>query len=270
MRTWTLRTSRRHSRTRTRSSCLRRRRTRPAGSSRRAPWIVPSTGIGARAGPCGTSLLGPPRGGGRGGRGRGGGRRKPLSPLLYAPLVACGYDAVGKGHALAFRCLALVCVHSRARHLHGWFVGYDAVLAVFPLSLAGPRCSAPWPVRTRGTVMQLAGFIGIAPRAVVPLRCRQAQDAPHHGRYGPEGQLCGWFCWYFTSRCVHSCRLQAQDACHHDQYGPEGAVRGAVQKTADFPQLPVHRRSSISLSWRRGLSHGPDCSSDHRNSPVAR
>ena len=24
----------------------------------------------------------------------------------------------------------------------------------------------------------------------VPLRCRQAQDAPHHGRNGPEGQLC--------------------------------------------------------------------------------
>ena len=47
-----------------------------------------------------------------------------------------------------------------------------------------------------------AGFSGYdAPRAVF-LRCPQAPDACHHGRYGPEGMLCV-----------------------------------AVQKTADFPQL---------------------------------
>ena len=28
-------------------------------------------------------------------------------------------------------------------------------------------------------------------------------------------------------------------------------------------------RADFSLSWRRGLSHGPDCSSDHRDPPVA-
>ena len=47
-----------------------------------------------------------------------------------------------------------------------------------------------------------AGFSGYdAPRAVF-LRCPQAPDACHHGRYGPEGMLCV-----------------------------------VVQKTADFPQL---------------------------------
>ena len=33
------------------------------------------------------------------------------------------------------------------------------------------------------------------------------------------------------------CGLQAPDACHHRWYGPEGKLRGAVQKTADSPQL---------------------------------
>ena len=67
MRTLTLPTSRRHSRTRTRSSCLRKKRTRAAGGHLQPPRVVPFTGIGARAGLCGISLLGPPRGGGRGG-----------------------------------------------------------------------------------------------------------------------------------------------------------------------------------------------------------
>ena len=62
----------------------------------------------------------------------------------------------------------------------------------------------------------------------VPLRCRQAQDAPHHGRYGPEGQLCGWFCRHCTSGRAPPCRLQAQDACHHGRYGPEGPLYGEL------------------------------------------
>ena len=73
----------------------------------------------------------------------------------------------------------------------------------------------------------------------IPFVCRQDSAARHHGRSGPEGQLCSGlvllvFC---TWRCIRSCRLQATDACHHDRYGPEGAVRGAVQKTAEIPQL---------------------------------
>ena len=57
---------------------------------------------------------------------------------------------------------------------------------------------------------------------------RQARDAPHHGRYGPEGELYGLFCRYCTSRCDPSCRLQAQDACHHCRYGPEGPLNGEL------------------------------------------
>ena len=57
-RTWTLRTSRRYSRTRTtRSSCLRSLRTRAAGSCLQQPRVVAFWHRG-RAGPCGTSLPG--------------------------------------------------------------------------------------------------------------------------------------------------------------------------------------------------------------------
>ena len=31
-------------------------------------------------------------------------------------------------------------------------------------------------------------------------------------------------CWYFTSRCVPSCRFQARDALHHGRFGPEGQL----------------------------------------------
>ena len=40
-----------------------------------------------------------------------------------------------------------------------------------------------------------------------------------------------------------------------------------VDTVVDAPLLQVVR---FSLSWCRGSSHGPDCSSDHRDSPVAR
>ena len=72
---------------------MRRRRTRAAGSSRRAPRVVPSTGIGARAGPC-TSFLGPPRGGGRGGRrGRRGGSDVFRSPRPTPRIAALVVDS---------------------------------------------------------------------------------------------------------------------------------------------------------------------------------
>ena len=31
----------------------------------------------------------------------------------------------------------------------------------------------------------------------------------------------GWYCWYFTSRCVPFCRFEARDARHHGLFGPE-------------------------------------------------
>ena len=36
-----------------------------------------------------------------------------------------------------------------------------------------------------------------------------------------------------------------------------------------FSAVAVHRRSSAFVSFRRGRSHGPDDSTDHRDSPVA-
>ena len=76
----------------------------------------------------------------------------------------------------------------------------------------------------------------------------------------------GWFCWYCTSRCVPSCRRQATDACHHVRCGPEGAVRGAVQKTSDFPQLQFIK--VVDFSCRDEEAHHHGCC-DHRDSPVA-
>ena len=59
----------------------------------------------------------------------------------------------------------------------------------------------------------------------VPVSCRQAQDAPHHGRYGSEGQLWLVLLVRYYSCCVPSCRLQARDARHRGRYGPEGQLR---------------------------------------------
>ena len=49
--------------------------------------------------------------------------------------------------------------------------------------------------------------------------CRQAKDALHHGRYGPEGVFTGSglsrlvLLVFFTSRCVPCCRSQALMRC---------------------------------------------------------
>ena len=96
----------------------------------------------------------------------------------------------------------------------------------------------------------------------VPFRSRQAQDAPHHGRYELEGQSCSGLVLL-----VLHLALCSTDACHHGRYGPEGAVRAAVQKTSDIFRSSSSSRSSFSLSWCRADSHGP-C--DHRVYSVAR
>ena len=41
-----------------------------------------------------------------------------------------------------------------------------------------------------------------------------------------------WFCWYCTSRCVPSCRLQARDAWHHGRFGPAGQLCGDIMAVA--------------------------------------
>ena len=71
-------------------------------------------------------------------------------------------------------------------------------------------------------------------------------------------------------RAVFPSCLQAPDACHHGQHGQEGAFRGAVHITADFPQLQFIAGRRFPCRGAEAGSHGPDCSSDHRDSPVAR
>ena len=103
MRTWTLPTSRRHSRTRTRSSCMRSLRTRAAGSCLLPPRVVSFSGIGARAGLCGISLLGPPRGGG-------GGEEDQVDSLLRSSSTSAVAHA-GLVWLVASRALFPVVVH---------------------------------------------------------------------------------------------------------------------------------------------------------------
>ena len=72
-------------------------------------------------------------------------------------------------------------------------------------------------------------------------------DAPHHGRYQPEGLLFNGlgFSGYDAPRAVFPsllscpCCLSAGPPAglHHGRYGPEGGFRRAVQKTAENPQL---------------------------------
>ena len=86
----------------------------------------------------------------------------------------------------------------------------------------------------------------------VPFCCLQAQDARHHGRYGPEGTF-RHVCWYLTMSLAlcSSWLSQAQDARHHVRHGPQDSY------------VEVHRCSS----WTRSLlcplvcyewRHGPD------------
>ena len=72
------------------------------------------------------------------------------------------------------------------------FAGDDALRAVVGRPAAR---SASWAVWIRRTVTStlvacLDGLLVTLHLALCFFPCRQAQDAPHHGRYGPEGQLC--------------------------------------------------------------------------------
>ena len=61
--------------------------------------------------------------------------------------------------------------------------------ALMPCIMAGMDQIDSYALFDSGSGMYKVGFTGdSAPRAVV-LPCRQAQDAPHHGPYAPEGQL---------------------------------------------------------------------------------
>ena len=98
----------------------------------------------------------------------------------------------------------------------------------------GLGCSASWIVCTRRTVfcevgspsipgssMCKAGIAGIIRCALCSLLFLAGSDALHHGRHEPEGPFSrsssspawhvqGWYCWFFSSRCILSSFRQAQ------------------------------------------------------------
>ena len=83
----------------------------------------------------------------------------------------------------------------------GWFAGVTMLFTQCSLwSSTGPRCSASWPLGTEGLLCARRRFWQwhvqgsfcwyFTPRAVF-LPWFSGPDARHHGRYEPEGQLCG-------------------------------------------------------------------------------
>ena len=105
-------------------------------------------------------------------------------------------------------------------------------------STTGPRCSASWPVWTRGDSYAVGWFCWCCTSRCFPSCCRQAPDAWHHGRSGPEGtfhalrfpqwHVQGSFCWCFTPRAVFLQWLSGSDALHHGRYGREGQLCGEM------------------------------------------
>ena len=125
----------------------------------------------------------------------------------------------------------------RRWHAPGWF---SSVHAVFPSYDGKPKLpgiivgmvqddSLLARCRLRQWHMQF-WFCWYFSSRCVPFRCRLAHDAPHHGRYAPEGQLCalwhvqGSFCWYLHLALCSSF-FSGVDALHHGRNGPEGQSR---------------------------------------------
>ena len=66
--------------------------------------------------------------------------------------------------------------------------------SVFPLVVGRPPGRSVWPVRTRRTIMQLAGFTGDDTSCAAFSSFSSGPDARHHGRYEPEGPFSSsWF-----------------------------------------------------------------------------
>ena len=233
--------------------------TRPAGLSRRAPLVVPSTGIGARA----RSLWHLPPGASSRRRKEEEEeeeeeKKKLLSPLLHAPLVACGYDAVGKGSALALRCLVLMLVHSPCSsfaflvswlrccsrsvpfvvsrpemlrimagtgpegQLCSWLVLLVMHLALCSfLSSSGLRCLSSWPVWTRRSSLWRCAE-----------NCGNSAVTVHHGRRHT--------CHYAEADPCGPCDQEIPPVAGHSDRHPCCAVSCAVVQTCRklwFPQL---------------------------------
>ena len=106
-----------------------------------------------------------------------------------------------------------------------WFTGYDAPRAVFPSS--------------------------------VPY---VARDARHHGRFGPQGQLCSGMCkaWLSDIFLLAMCSSCGPDALHHGRCGPEGQLC-----FESWPRSCLRKASIVCLcrgsrARVRGISMGSD------------
>ena len=112
----------------------------------------------------------------------------------------------------------------RDRHRHRqWlgrsagFAGCDALRDVFFLVNECPWCSVSLSVWTKsslivrssltsGSGMCSSGFSWCCVLRCVSFCCRQAQDACHHGRYGPKGTLRGENVVHMPVLCNNRCR----------------------------------------------------------------
>ena len=101
----------------------------------------------------------------------------------------------------------------------------------------------------------MAGLPGHdAPRAVF-LRCPQAPDARHHGRYGPEGQFCARFLVAFPQVQLLD-EVVVPVLCNNTCPSPAAHSGGAAG--AAHQQGHLHPLSGAEFG-----SRGPHCSTDH-------
>ena len=134
----------------------------------------------------------------------------PSGVFPYSSLVGSTVDTCLRQFTVAF----VVDNSAMAR-----FAGDDALRAVVG------RLAARSGTVTSTLVACLDGLLVTLHLALCFFPCRQAQDALHHGRYGPEVQLC---------RCL------------------DGLL--VIRWCRNCPAVAVHRRSSTSLSCRRDSS----------------
>ena len=148
-------------------------------------------------------------------------------------------SALAVAYSCSSRCVPFLRWQASAARHHCW---YGSVLQTGMLNVGVAAL-----VIDTGSGIFKAGFAGSFSRCVLSGR-RQAPDASHHGRYGPEELYCAfWYfyvgllgscdrfsscspcCWFYRWRYISRCALlprsPAHEAQHHGRYGPEGFVR---------------------------------------------
>ena len=165
-----------------------------------------------------------------------------------------GYGAVGKGSALALRCLVLVGVHCRAplgcrrpKMLHimagvdqkgcwfaqGWFFLVKMPLALFSSWFSsGPGCSTSWSVWTKRTVTQF--LLVTMPLALF----RRDSTGAVLGQF--LGPLCAMTSALVQGQFLDKC-LHARLLCLTSEVGPDSTGKCGIAAVA------VHRRLLTSL-----------------------